>query len=205
MELNIYLTFIAISIGFIAIPGPNVLVILSTSLSEGRTKGLQTVFGIEAAMVLQLVTAVVGTTWFVYALAQGFFWLKWCGVAYLVYLGLKQLRAAASDHQPLEKTTMVGSFGRGFFVSLTNPKTILFFGAFLPQFATAGSQFLTQLVILSATFWMLALAVNMGYTVLASKFASTLASSRRLAKIKHGASGVLYLGAGTLLASLKRA
>lgn len=204
MELSIYLTFIAISIGFIAIPGPNVLVIISTSLSEGRTKGLQTVFGIGAAMILQLVTAVVGTTWLVYALAQGFFWLKWCGVAYLVYLGLKQLWATVSYQQPPEKTTMVGSFGRGFFVSLTNPKTILFFGAFLPQFATEGVLFLTQLVILSVTFWVLALAVNIGYTLLASKFAQTL-SSKRLSKVKHGVSGVLYLGAGTLLASLKRA
>ncbi|MCB0209535.1 MAG: LysE family translocator [Anaerolineae bacterium] len=204
MELSIYLTFIAISIGFIAIPGPNVLVTLSTSLSEGRAKGLQTVFGIEAAMVLQLVTAIVGTTWFVYALAQGFFWLKWCGVAYLLYLGIKQLRAAVTQQPTPEKTTLVGSFGRGFFVSLTNPKTILFFGAFLPQFASAGSFFFTQLIILSVTFWLLSLAVNIGYTLLASRFAHIL-SSGRLAKIKHGASGVLYLGAGTLLASLKRA
>lgn len=204
MELSTYLTFIVISLGFIATPGPNVLVIISTSLSEGRTKGFQTVFGIGVAMVLQLTVAVLGTAWLVYALAQGFQWLKWGGVAYLVYLGVRHLWAAVSREQPVEKAAFVGSFGRGFFVSLTNPKTILFFGAFLPQFALAGSLFFTQLVILSATFWVLALGVNLGYTVLAGQFASTLSSKKSL-KIKHGVSGALYLGAGAVLASIKRA
>lgn len=204
MELSTYLTFIVISLGFIALPGPNVLVIVSTSLSEGRIKGFQTVFGIGVAMVFQLSLAILGTSWFVYTLAQGFQWLKWCGVAYLIYLGVKHLRTAVSNQQPIEKSTTVGSFGRGFFVSLTNPKTILFFGAFLPQFALGGSLFLIQLIILSVTFWLLALGVNIGYTVLASKFAITL-SSKKLSKIKHGTSGVLYLGAGTVLASIKRA
>ena len=192
------LAFILVSVAVIAIPGPNVLVIVSTSLSHGRTRGLQTVAGTSTAMIIQLFLAAIGTTWFVSALSQGFLWLKWAGVAYLLFLGIGHLVSAVSN-DPAKAVSASGSFQRGFWVSLTNPKTILFFGAFLPQFTSASLPYLEQIAVFSSVFWILAVLLDSGYAVLAGKF-STLLHSRNLSRIQNGASSTLYLGAGATLA-----
>ena len=192
------LAFILVSVAVIAIPGPNVLVIVSTSLSHGRTRGLQTVAGTSTAMIIQLFLAAIGTTWFVSALSQGFLWLKWAGVAYLLFLGIGHLVSAVSN-DPAKAVSASGSFQRGFWVSLTNPKTILFFGAFLPQFTSASLPYLEQIAVFSSAFWILAVLLDCGYAVLAGKF-STLLHSRNLSRIQNGASSTLYLGAGATLA-----
>ncbi|MCG8426504.1 MAG: LysE family translocator [Chromatiales bacterium] len=198
MEL---LTFILISIGVILIPGPNVLVVISTSITQGKLRGLQTVVGTSAAMIIQLVVAALGTAWFVSALAEGFFWLKWIGVAYLIYLGVSHLIRAASARQEPE-ITAIASMQRGFWVSLTNPKTILFFSAFLPQFAVSTAPYLEQIALLSVIFWVLAAILDSGYALLASRL-SALLNREGSSKQQNRASGILYLGAGTLLATTK--
>lgn len=123
------LLFILVSVGIIIVPGPNVLVIVSTCISHGRSRGLQTVAGTSAAMLVQLLISAFGTSWFISQLAFGFLWLKWIGVAYLCYLGVNHLINAVKKTDAQEVTGL-GSFQRGFWVSLTNPKTILFFSAF---------------------------------------------------------------------------
>jgi threonine/homoserine/homoserine lactone efflux protein len=195
MEL---LAFILVSVAVIAVPGPNVLVVVSTSLGHGRTRGLQTVAGTSAAMIIQLILAAVGTTWFVSALSQGFLWLKWAGVIYLLFLGASHLFSAISNDPP-RAVSASGSFQRGFWVSLTNPKTILFFSAFLPQFTSASLPYLEQIAVLSSVFWVLAVLLDSGYALLAGKF-SMLLHNRNLSRIQNGASSLLYLGAGTTLA-----
>ena len=199
MEL---LMFICISFGFIAIPGPNVLVVISTSLSYGTMRGLQTAAGIGLAMLVQLGIAVLGTTWFVAALTQGFLWLKWAGVAYLVYLGIRHLIYAVSGKKPESRVTALALFQRGFWVSLTNPKTILFFSAFLPQFTVPSSTYFPQIILLSLIFWCIAFMVNCGYVVLACRFSSLL-KSKAAAKYQHGSSGLFYIGAAAALAASK--
>lgn len=198
MEL---LAFILVSTGLIIIPGPNVLVIISTSISHGKLRGLQTVAGTSAAMLVQLGIAALGTTWLVTALATGLFWLKWLGVIYLVYLGISHiLRSGNSVSKPLSAT---GSLQRGFWVSLTNPKTILFFSAFLPQFANPVQPFLPQIFLLSVIFWLLAVVLDSSYALLSSRLAG-MVKSGTLAKNHHRASGLLYLGAGAALAATRQ-
>jgi len=196
------LTFILISIGIIIVPGPNVLVIVSTSLAHGKTRGLQTVAGTSSAMLIQLSVAAFGTSWFVNSLASGFIWLKWIGVCYLIYLGIKHILAIGPHEE--NKITAGGSFQRGFWVSLTNPKTILFFSAFLPQFTLASAPYLPQIVMLSAIFLILAVILDSGYVLLSNKLTSLL-RNQSLANYRHGISGTLYLGAGATLASVKNA
>lgn len=203
MELPAFMVFVALSLAFCAVPGPNVLVVISTTLSEGRAKGFKTIFGISIAMALQLAIAALGTTWLVESLAKGFLWLKWCGVAYLIYLGIGNFLKLLDDRAAVPESTTIDLVGRGFLVSLTNPKTILFFGAFLPQFATATSSYPLQIAILSIVFWLSALAVNVSYAVLSGRLSIYLAT-KRFSRIKHASSGALYLGAGVLLASSKR-
>ncbi|MCG8523684.1 MAG: LysE family translocator [Pseudomonadales bacterium] len=216
MEL---LTFILISLGVIVIPGPNVLVIISTSLTEGKRRGLQVVSGVMCAMRLQMLVAGFGTAWFVNVLTEGLFWLKWAGVMYLIYLGVMQFMnvRGESDEEGMTRegdnqagkneegngVTGVSSFRRGFVVSLTNPKTILFFSAFLPQFTVGEGSYLLQIGLLSAIFWLLAFASDACFA-LASGHVSDWIKGQRMMRVFGYCSGVMYLGAGVMLAVMRR-
>ncbi|MBT6057280.1 MAG: LysE family translocator, partial [Gammaproteobacteria bacterium] len=162
------ITFALISFAFIIVPGPNVLVIISTSMTAGQARGLQTVAGTSLAMSVQLLIAAIATSWLLSLLARGLFWLKWCGVAYLLWMGVTSFykfyhRTPGPGH------TALGSFQRGFWVSLTNPKTILFFSAFLPQFANESAPYLEQIAVLSLIFWLLAIVADSFYALAAAK------------------------------------
>ena len=194
------LAFILVSIGIIIIPGPNVSVVVSTSIAHGKVRGLQTVAGTSTAMLIQLGIAALGTTWFVATLANGFVWLKWLGVIYLLYLGVSHLLAFRNAAKT--QISAVGTFQRGFCVSLTNPKTILFFSAFLPQFTAPAISYQLQIAALSLIFWFLAVVIDSGYALLAHQLSSIL-KTKYLSKYQHGVSGALYLGAGTILATTK--
>ncbi len=204
MDPLLYITFILTSIAIIILPGPNVLVVVSTALSHGTKRGLQTVLGTSSAMVIQLIMAAIGTTWFVAFVAQGFEWLRWLGVAYLIYLGVSHLSSMVSkggdEHTQISGR---GTFGRGFIVSLTNPKTILFFGAFLPQFVSPSGGYLSQIVVLSITFLLLATLLDSLYAVMAGK-ASGLLRLSWMQRVQNGISGMLFLGAGVWLAVMKK-
>ena len=194
------LAFILVSIGVIILPGPNVLVIVSTSIAHGKIRGLQTVAGTSTAMLIQLGIAALGTSWFVSTLTSGFVWLKWLGVVYLLYLGVSHLLATGNSVKT--DISAVGTFQCGFWVSLTNPKTILFFTAFLPQFTTTAISYHLQIAVLSIIFWLSAVALDSAYALLAHKLTS-IVKTKRLVNYQHGASGVLYIGAGTILATTK--
>lgn len=204
MEIAVYLSFIVISVGVIVSPGPNVLLVVSTSLSHGKDRGLQTSMGVMLAMAIQLVVAATSTAWLISILNTGFIWLKWAGVIYLLYLGLSHFRQAFSSNIKRQPPSALGSFNRGFWVSLTNPKTLLFLGAFLPQFTSSQYHYLPQIFLLSATFWLIALITNIFYSLLAGKI-STLFLSKRFTSIQNGFSGLLYMCAGVVLAASSRA
>lgn len=204
MDLSLYSTFILLSCLFIVVPGPNVLVIISTSITHGRRRGLQTVAGTSTAMAIQLLVAAVGTAAFTQVLVDGFYIVKWLGVAYLVYLGISHLRQAFSDRQTGAPTSSA-TFIQGFLVSLSNPKTILFFSAFLPQFISAqGSyDYIQQMSVLSLSFLILAMVLDSAYAMAAPVLKQLLKNSNQ-GRLQHGISGLLFIGASLLLASTRR-
>jgi threonine/homoserine/homoserine lactone efflux protein len=192
--------FVLLSAAFIVIPGPNVMVIVATSLRHGRRRGLQTVAGTSLAMVVQLLVAGLGTTLFVGLLVEGLQWLKWAGVCYLVYLGLQGLLA---DREIDNAHSALFSFQRGFWVSLTNPKTIFFFSAFLPQFVTPESDYATRIALLSALFWILAVVFDSAYALLSAALVRRLPAAVN-SRSWYRLTGLVYLGAGAALASTGR-
>ncbi len=202
MELGQILSFILVSTGVIAVPGPNIILIVSTTLASGKRRGLQTIVGTTLAMMVQLTIAALGTTLFLATLSQGLIWLKWCGVAYLLFLGANSLYAFYT-HKKAERVSATASMQRGFWVALTNPKTILFFSAFLPQFASPDSAYLPQIAILSACFLFLAVTLDSCYVLLSAKLKWLLAS-KNVDRIGNGVSGTLFIGAGGLLAATNR-
>ena len=204
MDANLYLYFLVTSALLIIVPGPNVLVIVGTSITHGRLRGLQTVAGTTAAMAIQLGIAAATTLGAVLLLAGGFIWLKWLGVIYLIYLGLTQLRYARSNNSASPNLSASGSFRRGFFVSLTNPKTIVFFAAFLPQFISPVYTPSSQLLVLSLTFMALAFLLDSLYVLLAGLIKQYI-EGVNMQKITGFISGSLYLVAAAWLSIFKRA
>jgi homoserine/homoserine lactone efflux protein len=203
MDITLYLTFLLVSFGLIIIPGPNVLVIVSTSITHGTKHGLQTVAGTSLAMAIQLLIVAIGTAWFVQQFSNGIYYLKWIGVTYLLYLGLFHLKASLYIKKKEVKISTSKTFANGFLVSLTNPKTFLFFSAFLPQFVTTSGNFGLQILLLSLSFLIMAIIIDSGYALLSSKM-TLLARKRYLSSYQNGFSGLLYLGASIWLAATNR-
>jgi homoserine/homoserine lactone efflux protein len=205
IDFNTYLAFVVVSVGIIVLPGPNVLLIVATGISNGIRSALVTVLGTSTAMLLQLLVAAIGTALLAHTLADAFAVIKWLGVAYLLWLGINHLRALSANQpqqaQPPEAAAM--TFWRGFFVSMTNPKTILFFGAFLPQFVDPAVPLGTQLTLLSATFLVLAAVLDSCYALAAHSLARFVRRPS-LQRWRHGISGGIFLGAGLVLALTRR-
>ncbi|HJQ57523.1 MAG TPA: LysE family translocator [Vineibacter sp.] len=203
IEIELYLTFIVAVTILMLIPGPNVALIVANSVAYGARYGLLTVAGTSAAMIVQLGLTALGMTELLGRLGSWFEWLRWIGVAYLVWLGIALWRAPATElsavpDAPASKRAMVV---RAMLVSLVNPKTLLFYGAFFPQFVTPGPGVGGQIIVLSATFLALAVLIDGGWALAAARARHLLASRGRL---RNRLSGGLLIGAGVGLALARK-
>jgi threonine/homoserine/homoserine lactone efflux protein len=198
MPLHVYLAFIAASAVLILVPGPNVAVIVASSISRGPRYGLLTVAGTSSAMVIQLGVMVLGISGVLTFFANLFEWLRWLGVLYLLYLGVQAWRPAAKSAIEAEQQgkTARQIYMRGFIVSLTNPKTLLFYGAFLPQFVDQSQSRTVQLLILAATFLVIAVCLDSLWAVGSSWLQRNLKLQSRLWSRFTG--GILLSAAGVL-------
>jgi homoserine/homoserine lactone efflux protein len=199
MSLQLYLAFVAATVILILIPGPSVTLIVANSVAHGVRYGLVTVAGTASAVVIQLLLTVAGMTTFLTVMANWFEWLRWIGVFYLVYLGIRAWRAPPVDLTKTrpEPRSARGIYLRGFLVSLSNPKTLLFYGAFFPQFISVGADLSTQLVLLAATFLVIEVSLDSGWALLAGRFRAALAVN---GKLRNRLTGGLLIGAGAGLA-----
>jgi len=203
VSLDLYLAFVAASAVLILIPGPNVALIVANSVAHGTRFGLLTVAGTSSAVVVHLALTVLGATAILSFLAASFDWLRWAGVIYLVWLGVRAWRAPAVDLAGTEAQARSVKliFGRGFLVGLTNPKTLLFYGAFLPQFVTPGPTVADQLLLLAVTFLVVATVLDGVWAVLAGRLRKLLRTHVRL---RNRLTGSLLVGAGLGLALARR-
>jgi len=203
MSLDLYLGFVAAVLVLVAIPGPNVALIVANALARGLRAGLVTVAGTSAAMVVQLALVVAGMATAMTVLAGLFEWLRWIGVAYLLYLGVRAWRAPESDLSGVAPSARPErtAFLRGVLVSLTNPKTLLFYGALLPQFVEPTRPAGPQLVLLAATFVAVAAAGDSLWAVFAGRGRQLLAGRGLL---RNRLTGGALIGAGLGLALARR-
>jgi threonine/homoserine/homoserine lactone efflux protein len=203
ISLHLYLAFVAATAILILIPGPNVALIVANSVAHGTRFGLMTVAGTGSAMVIQLALTVLGATAVLDLLAASFDWLRWAGVAWLVWLGIAAWRAPEADlaRTRAQPRSLRAIYLRGLLVGLTNPKTLLFYGAFLPQFVTPGPhathQLLLQLLLLAGTFLVVAVVLDGGWAVLSGRLRTVLTVRARL---RNRVTGGLLIGAGLGLA-----
>ncbi|MGY2048273.1 LysE family translocator [Methylobacterium sp. JK268] len=202
MRADLYLAFVAASAVLALIPGPNVALIVANSLAHGARAGLATVAGTSAAMVPQLAVTVLGATTLLTALAGWFALVRWAGFAYLVVLGLRAWWAPPADLAGVrpEPPGLGAMARRGFLVSLSNPKTLLFFGAFLPQFVDPSADAAGQFALLAATFLTVAATIDSLWALLAGRLHGMLARGGRW---RQRLTGGCLIGAGLGLAAAR--
>ena len=200
---ELYLAFVAACVILIVIPGPSVALIVANSVAHGARYGLITVAGTSSAVVVHLALTVLGATAVLNFLAASFDWLRWLGAAYLVWLGISAWRAPVVDLAQVGPQARSARliFGRGFLVGLTNPKTLLFYGAFFPQFIVPGPNAADQFLLLAVTFLVIAVVLDGVWALLAARLRTLLVTHVRL---RNRVTGGLLMGAGLGLALARR-
>jgi len=199
IDPHLLLAFIAAVTLLMLIPGPNVALIVANSVAWGPRYGLLTVLGTSSAMVLQLGLAALGMAEALGTAGHWFEALRWAGVAYLFWLGIAHWRAPPADltRTAAQPRSARAICGRALLVSLTNPKTLLFYGAFFPQFVDPARPTAAQVALLSAVFLLLAVTVDSGWALLAGRARRLLSRHGRL---RQRITGGLLVGAGIGLA-----
>jgi threonine/homoserine/homoserine lactone efflux protein len=204
MSIELYLIFVAASAALIVTPGPNVALIVGTSLRYGARTGLQTVAGVNSGVALQLAAVAAGLSWIVDLFARHFDLIRYAGAAYLLVLGIQQLLAKPAADSAAAPVRMSGNraFARGFAVAFANPKTLVFHAAFLPQFLSGGEGSRGELWILVATFAAIAAVGDTLYTFFAAR--ARAAVTGRAQRLADKASGVILIGGAAVLLAIRR-
>ena len=202
MTIELYAAFVAATTILMLIPGPNVALITANSIRHGPRWGLATVAGTCAAMIPQLTLTALGMTEAMGLAGRWFAVLRWAGVAYLVWLGVRAWRGAAVDAVRIApgRGSLRAVFLNGFLISLTNPKTLLFYAAFFPQFVAVDRP-AGQLWLLAGTFLVLAAVIDSGWALLSGRLRGVLASHTRL---RGRLTGAVLIVAGAGLAVARR-
>ena len=206
MALDHWLAFVAASTVLLAIPGPTVLLVISYALGHGRRAAWSTVAGVMLGDFTSMTASLLGLGAVLAASAALFTTLKLVGAAYLVYLGVRLWRAPVSDAVADEEAPVARPgriFLHAYAVTALNPKSIVFFIAFLPQFLDRTSPVVPQLVIFEATFLTMAMLGALTYTMLASAARRTIRRPS-VQRMVNRTGGGLLVGAGALAVAWRR-
>jgi threonine/homoserine/homoserine lactone efflux protein len=198
--------FLAAALALLLIPGPAVLYVVTRSVDQGRPAGLASVLGVGMGSLVHIAFAAIGLSALLVSSAAAFSTVKMLGAAYLVWLGLQRLLAREGEEVPvaLEPRRLSRVFLQGVFVNVLNPKTALFFLAFLPQFVdSTRSAAWPQIVMLGATFVAIGLCTDSCYALLGGTAGDWLRRKSGSASFRRGqryVSGGVYLALGTATA-----
>jgi threonine/homoserine/homoserine lactone efflux protein len=203
MSLEHWLAFVVASAVLLAIPGPTVLLVVSYALGHGRRAAAATVAGVALGDLTAMTCSMLGVGALLASSAALFTALKWAGAAYLVYLGIRLWRApvlpaaASAAAAPEPATRPMRILAHAYVVTALNPKSVVFFVAFLPQFLDPAAAVVPQMLVFGATFLVLASLNALGYALMAS---AARGAVRRPAvqRAVNRVGGSLLIGAGAL-------
>ncbi|MCF3932753.1 LysE family translocator [Acuticoccus sp. M5D2P5] len=202
-DASVILTFFIASAAIVAVPGPTVSMIVANSLRTGPAAGLANVAGTQAGLATMILVVALGLDMVVAVMGEAFFVVKLAGAAYLVYLGIKLWRAGGVVAR--SKGTARSSLGyalQGFIVIWSNPKALLFFGAFIPQFVDRANGTALQVIVYGGIFMVVATLIDSLYALLAGKAGRLLTQGR--VKLVERISGSLLVAGGVSLAFVRR-
>lgn len=206
MSLELWFTFVLASVALVVIPGPTVLLTVSYALTQGRRIALATAAGVALGDFLAMSASLAGLGALIATSATLFTVLKWVGAAYLVYLGIKLLRAPAMTVKIDEETAPIGAaaiFWHATAVTALNPKSIGFFIAFVPQFMRPEQPLMPQFVTLIITFVTIGAISAFSYAMLADHLRRYIRRPSVMRWMTRTGGGTL-IGMGALTATLQR-
>jgi threonine/homoserine/homoserine lactone efflux protein len=206
MAFETWLAFVAASAVLLLIPGPTILLVVSYALGRGWKVAAPVATGVALGDLTAMTLSMLGVGALLATSAALFTALKWIGAAYLVWLGVKLWRAGSTLDATArtEGAAPLRMLAHAWLVTTLNPKSIVFFVAFLPQFLDAGRPFWPQMAIFEATFVTLAFANAFGYAILASR-ARRLAASPRALRNVNRVGGTALIAAGAAAVTLRAA
>ncbi|MEJ6815038.1 MAG: LysE family translocator [Octadecabacter sp.] len=208
MDLSLWMTFVGATLLLLIIPGPTVVLVLTYALTQGRRVAVASAAGVALGDFIAMTASLVGLGALVLASSTLFVALKWVGAAYLVWMGIGMIRSAGSAKAiQIEDAPQLSAgavFRNAAVVTALNPKGIVFFIAFVPQFIRTDAALAPQFAILIATFVSLATINVLVYALLADLLRATIRRPSVLAWMTRIGGGVL-IAMGVLTATLRKA
>ena len=202
MPLENWLAYTFVTATFLLIPGPTILLVISYSLIRGRQAVFALLLGVGLGDIVAMILSFIGVGLLLQTVAIAFQFLKWIGAAYLIWLGIK-MWSSASESMELsaitDKKVWHAIMANAFVITALNPKSIVFFLAFLPQFINSEKPFITQSLILGSTFLILAIISVLFYSMLAS-FTGQQMQLSLIHRWTNRIGGSLLIGAGGMIA-----
>ena len=203
-SLSTYAVFLATAMALLAIPGPAVLYVVTRSIEMGRAGGVVSVAGITTGTIVYVGLATAGLSSLILASKAAFDGVKYVGAAYLIFLGVRRLLTKAEDRVEEDgpPRTRRRAYTQGIVVNLTNPKTIVFIFAFIPQFVDPNArQVWLQVLVLGASFACLGFLSDSAYALTAGAVADRLRGSRKIARFERWFGGSILIGLGIAAAA----
>jgi threonine/homoserine/homoserine lactone efflux protein len=198
-----YAVFLATAMALLLVPGPAVLYVVTRSIEMGRGGGLASVAGITTGTIAYVALAALGLSSLLLASTAAFDAVRFAGAAYLVFLGVRRLLGRGLDEADAEAVprTRRRAYMQGILVNLTNPKTIVFVFAFLPQFVDpAAHHAWLQVLVLGLSFCLLGFLSDSMYALAAGTVADRLRGSTGIARVQRWFGGGVLVGLGILAA-----
>ncbi len=184
-------------------PGPNTLYIIARSVNQGRTAGIVSSLGVEVGTLIHVAAAALGISALLMSSATAFNIVKYAGAAYLIYLGIKTLltREKEVEAETVEETSLRRTFSQAVLVNVLNPKSAMFFFAFLPQFIDAErGAATTQILVFGAIVVVLGFTSGSLYSLLAGGIGNLLRGNLKFLRAQRYFAGSVYLGLGAATA-----
>ena len=202
MPFETWLAYTFVTATFLLIPGPTILLVISYSLIRGRQAVYALLLGVGLGDVVAMILSFIGVGMLLQTVAFAFQFLKWIGAAYLIWLGIRMWSSATDSLELSEKTdnkVWYAIMANAFAITALNPKSIVFFLAFLPQFINSEKPFIPQSLILGSTFLVLAILSVLFYSLLASYTGQQMKLSL-IHLWTNRIGGCLLIGAGGMIA-----
>jgi threonine/homoserine/homoserine lactone efflux protein len=213
MSITLLAAYAATCVLLAVTPGPNMALLISATLSGGLAGGVATLAGAQTGLTILVAVAALGMTSVMVLMSEWFDFIRWAGALYLVVLGLRQLGswwrvrrlspAATAAATPASRSMSPGArYLQGMAVSLSNPKVLLFLGAFFPQFVDPAAPPGPQLAVLAVLFVVVLAAVDASYMVMLARARARFDMARL--RVLDAVSGVLLVAGGLVLATARR-
>jgi threonine/homoserine/homoserine lactone efflux protein len=203
MSLQLYLAFVAACIALALLPGPVVTLLIANGLRHGTRAALVNIAGVQTGLAIVIGIVAVGLTSLMATMGYWFDWVRLAGAAYLVWLGIKLIwspvEGVDADEPP--PPPRGGFFLQGFVVLLANPKVLVFFGAFIPQFMDMSKDHVSQVALLGVTFMVIAGLTDAIYALLAGRARRFFSAQRT--RLVSRVSGGFMIGGGIWLALIR--